>query len=112
METKQCQETNAIRSAMPKVTMMSKPRIVQLKGFDGSIISIEVTKDYSIKKWHQQKCWAFFCNNLFYFIHLNRNGKATHAYCYHASDKFSSLGERGKWVHIEKGKLVVDWEAK
>jgi len=90
---------------------MSKKRIVQLKGVDGSIVSIEATKSYPIKRWNQQRCWAFFCDNPFYFIHLNRNGKATHAYCYHAADKFPSLGESGKWVHIEKGKLVVDWEA-
>ena len=90
---------------------MSKPRIVQLKGFDGSIVSTEVTKDYPIGRWNLQKCWAFFCDNPFYFIHINRNGKATHAYCYHVSGRFDLMTEKGKWVHIEKGKLVVDWES-
>ena len=91
---------------------MSKKRIIQIKGFDGSVMSLEITSSYSPKRWKEQKCWAFFCDNPFYFIHLNRNGKATHAYCYHASYRFDSLAESGKWVHIEKGKLVVDWEAK
>lgn len=91
---------------------MSKKRIVQLKGFDGSVISIEATKDYPIERWNQQTCWAFFCSNKFYFIHISKSGKATHAYCYHQFDNFPKLRKGEKWVHIEKGKLVTDKEAK
>ena len=91
---------------------MSKKRIVQLKGFDGSIVSIEATKDYPVARWNLQICWAFFCNNPFYYIHISKTGKATHAYCYHKGGDFSEKIRKGeKWVHIEKGKLVTDKEA-
>ena len=89
---------------------MSEKRIIELKGFDGSKISIRTTKTYPIKRWKEAKCWAFFCNNPFYFIHLNRYGMATHAYCYHISGNFPELNKREKWVHIEKGKLITDSE--
>ena len=84
--------------------------MIELNGIDGSKISIEKTTMYSNKRWKEQKCWAFFCSNPFYFIHINRNGKATHAYCYHLSGRFDLTTEKGKWAHIEKGKIVVDWE--
>ena len=89
---------------------MSKPRIIQLKGLDGSIVSVEATKDYPIERWNQQKCWAFFCDNPFYFIHISKSGYATHAYCYHQLNKLPKLGKGQKWVHIEKGKFVIDKE--
>lgn len=88
-------------------------QIIEIKGFDESFVQIETTKMYSKKKWKEGKCWAFWCSNPFYFIHLNRNGKATHAYCYHLSGNFPELRQRGeKWCHIEKGKLVIDKEKK
>ena len=91
---------------------MSKTRVVQLKGFDGSVVSMEVTKSYPVSRWNTQKCWAFFCDNPFYFIHINRNGKGTHAYCYHMQQNFPLLAKGQLWVHIEKGKLIVDKEGK
>jgi len=86
--------------------------MIELTGVDGSKISIEKTTMYPIKKWKEQKCWTFFCSNPFYFIHINRTGKATHAYCYHKHENFPQLNKGEKWVHIEAGKLITDMEAK
>jgi len=91
----------------------TKKRIIPIKGFDGSIVFIEVTKMYPLKDWTEGKCWAIWCNNPFYFIHLNRNNRATHAYCFHLFKSFPKLKQKGeKWCHIEKGELVIDGEKK
>ena len=90
---------------------MSKKRIVQLKGIDGSIVSTEATKDCPIKRWNEQRCWAFFCDNPFYFIHITRTGKASHAYCYHLANRLPKLRKGQRWVHVEKGRLVTDKES-
>lgn len=90
---------------------MSK-RMVEIKGFDGSLITVEIDSNFPMKRWREGKCWAVWCNNSFYYIHFNRNGKATHAYCLHAWDRFEMYQYGEKWCHIEAGKLIVDAEKK
>ena len=51
------------------------------------------------------------CNNPYYLVHLNRNGKATHAYCMHAIfylEKLYQTYPQGKWGYVEKGKFIID----
>jgi len=93
---------------------MNKKRLVEIEGYDGSKITIEIDGNYSKKKWQEGKCWAFWCSNHFYYIHFNRNGRATHAYCPHAWHHLKeTLNQYGqKWGHIETGKLVIDAEKK
>ena len=87
-------------------------RMVEIEGYDGSKISIEIDSNYSMKRWKERKYWAIWCNNNFYYIHFNRNGKATHAYCPHFWGRFQEdMYQYGtKWGHIEKGKLIIDAE--
>jgi len=88
-----------------------KERIVELEGYDGSSCKIEVTKEYPLKHWKEGRCWAVWCGNPIYFIRLNKKGQGKVGYCYHIFKNLPKLRKGEKWVHIEKGKLVVDKEA-
>jgi len=88
---------------------MSK-RMIEIEGYDGSQITIEIDSKSSKKEWKEGKCWAIWCNNPFFYIHFNRNGKATHAYCPHQHDRFEMYQYGEKWGHIWEGKLIIDAE--
>jgi hypothetical protein len=85
---------------------------VEVFGWDASKATIKVNKD--VKQWKRGKCWSVFCRNPFYHILITEKGYADRAYCpCMRKGDISDLGRirKGqKWVHIEKGKLVVDYE--
>ena len=85
-------------------------RMVEIKAFDGSFLEIEISSSYSKKVWEEGKCWAIWCDNPLFYIHFNRNGKATHAYCPHQREQFEMYQYGEKWGHIEGGKLIIDAE--
>lgn len=85
-------------------------RIVEIEAYDGSSFSLEIDGSSSKKMWREGKCWAIWCDNSFFYIHFNRNGKATHAYCPHQHDRFEMYQYGEKWGHIVNGKLIIDAE--
>jgi hypothetical protein len=96
---------------MKKMVRVRKVRRIRLYGFDGSYVNMEIDSNYSLKRWNEHRCWSAMCGNPFYLVHLNRNGKATHAYCHHGThylEKLYSTSPPGKWGHVEKGRFIVD----
>lgn len=90
---------------------MSK-RMVEITGYDGSKVTIEINSMYPKKQWREGKCWAIWCDNRFYYIHFTKHGRATHAYCFHQWGRFEMCQYGEKWGHIERGKLIIDAEKK
>lgn len=93
-----------------------KKRIVEIEGRDGSEVELEVTSNYPLRMWEEEKCWSLLCLNPIYFIKLNKKGQGMKGYCFHLNREIQEkigifkLRKDQKWVHIEQGKLVIDKE--
>lgn len=86
------------------------PESITIRYDNEAVLVVPVERDAK-RRFHEGRCWSARCSNTYEYIHLNKNGVATHAYC--AGDHNCAIYamayhreiERGKWIAMSHDKI-------
>jgi hypothetical protein len=88
----------------------SKWVYVDVRGVDGTSLSLPIASGSSIRKWKNGKCWTWGCANDYSVFALNKNGRVELAYCWCASFNINYLYTcypQYKWAYIRCGRIEI-----